>query len=79
MGGERNDICNTCTTFLVTIMNELSIKNVTLQVFRKHLINNDYLPSRQILVPRTSRGCPPPTSPGRPLKILFDRPGEVPI
>ena len=45
MGGERNDICNTCTTSLVTIMNELSIKNVTLQVLRKHLINNDYLVS----------------------------------
>ena len=26
-----------------------------------------------------SRGRPPPTSPGRPLKILFDRPGDVPI
>ena len=42
-------------------------------------------PSRQILVPRTSRGRapptspgrPPPTSPGRPLKILFDHPGDV--
>ena len=30
------------------------------------------LPSRQILVPRTSRGCPLPTSPVHPLKILFD-------
>ena len=28
------------------------------------------LPSRQILVPRTSRGRPPPTSPGRSLKTL---------
>ena len=36
-------------------------------------------PSRQILVLRTSRGRLPPTSPGRPLKILFDRPGDVPI
>ena len=36
-------------------------------------------PSRQILVPRTSRGRPPPTSPGRPLKILFDHLGDVPI
>ena len=26
-----------------------------------------------------SRGRPPPTSPWRPLKILFDRPGNVPI
>ena len=34
-------------------------------------------PSRQILVPRTSRGHPPPTSPGRPLKILFDHSGDV--
>ena len=36
-------------------------------------------PSRQILVPRTYRGCPPPTSPGHLLKILFDRLGDVPI
>ena len=36
------------------------------------------IPSRQILVSRTSRGRPPPTSPGHPLKILFDRPGDVP-
>ena len=35
-------------------------------------------PSRQILVHRTSRGRPPPTSPGRPLKVLFDHPGDVP-
>ena len=35
--------------------------------------------NRQILVPRTSRGRLPPTSLGRPLKILFDRPGDVPI
>ena len=34
-------------------------------------------PSRQILVPRTSRGRPPPTSPRPPLKILFDHPGDV--
>ena len=26
-----------------------------------------------------SEGRPPPTSPGRPLKILFDSPGDVPI
>ena len=26
-----------------------------------------------------SQGRPPPTSPGRRLKILFDRPGDVPI
>ena len=45
MGGERNDICNTCTTFLVTVMNELRLKKVTLRVLRKHLINNDYLVS----------------------------------
>ena len=37
------------------------------------------IPSWQILVPRTSRERPPPSSPGRPLKILFDRPGDVPI
>ena len=36
------------------------------------------VPSRQILVPRTSRGRPSPTSPGRPLKILFVHPGDVP-
>ena len=33
------------------------------------------LPSQQKLVPRTP---PPPTSPGRPLKILFDHPRDVP-
>ena len=37
-------------------------------------ISSHKIPSRQILVPRTSRGSPPPTSPGGPLKILFDRP-----
>ena len=36
-------------------------------------------PSRQILVPRTSRGRLPITSPGRPLRTLFDHPGVVPI
>ena len=34
--------------------------------------HDKYIPSRQILVPRTSRGCPLPTSPVHPLKILFD-------
>ena len=33
--------------------------------------------SRQILAPRTPRRRPPPTFPG--LKILFDRPGDIPI
>ena len=42
-------------------------------------IRNRFLPSRQILVPRTSRGRPSPTSPGRPLKFLFGRSGDVPI
>ena len=36
-------------------------------------------PSHQILVPRTSRGYSPPKSAGRPLKILFDLPRDVPI
>ena len=36
-------------------------------------------PSRQILVPRTSQGRPPSASPGRPLKILLDHPGNVVI
>ena len=35
--------------------------------------------SRQMLVPRTSQERPPTASPGRPLKILFDRPRDVPI
>ena len=30
------------------------------------------IPSLQLLFPRKSQGCLPPTSPGRPLKILFD-------
>ena len=33
--------------------------------------------SRQILVLRTSRGRPPPTSPGRLVNILLDRLGDV--
>ena len=37
------------------------------------------LPSQQIFVPRTSQGRPPPTYPRSPLKILFDRHGDVPI
>ena len=36
------------------------------------------LPSQQILVPRTSLGRPLPTSPRRPLKILFDHPVDLP-
>ena len=36
-------------------------------------------PSRQILVPRKSRVCLSPTFPGRPIKILFEHHGEVPI
>ena len=36
-------------------------------------------PSREILVPRMFWGRPPPTFPGRSLKILFDHPGEVTI
>ena len=31
------------------------------------------------LVPRTSQGRRTPTSPGRPLKILFDHPGNIQI
>ena len=43
--------------------------------------HDKYIPSRQILVSRTSWGRPLSTSPARPLKILFDvlkwRPGDV--
>ena len=38
-----------------------------------------YLPSCQILIPRTSHRRPPSTSPGRSLKLLFNHPGDVPI
>ena len=38
-----------------------------------------YKSSQQMLVPRTSRGLPPSTSPGHSLKILFDRPGDVSV
>ena len=34
---------------------------------------------QHILVPKTSRGRPHPMSPGRPVKILFYHPGDVPI
>ena len=36
------------------------------------------LPSGQVLVPRTSRGRPPPTSRRRLLKILLEYPRDVP-
>ena len=32
---------------------------------------------RQILVPETSRGRPPQMSPGCPLKVLFNYPGDI--
>ena len=75
-------------TFIKEIKNRE--KNVDKKGFTKYfsyepstLVNNllgqNTQPSRQILVPRTSRGRPPPTSPSRSLKILFDRPGDVPI
>ena len=34
-------------------------------------------PSRQILDPKMSQGCPLPTYPERVLKMLFDHPGDV--
>ena len=40
--------------------------------------NNMTINSPQILVPRTSPGRPPPTSPGRILKILFNHLGGQP-
>ena len=52
------------------------LKSSTVIVLKKQFY---LLPSRQIVVPRTSRGRPPPKSPGRPLKIVFDRPRDVPI
>ena len=52
------------------------LKSSTVIVLKKQFY---LLPSRQILVPRTSRGRPPPKSPGRSLKIVFDRPRDVPI
>ena len=44
-----------------------------------HFLHCHFLPSWQILVPKTFWGRSPPTSPGRSLKILFDHPGDVPI
>ena len=40
------------------------------------IINRKPIRSRQILVPKTFQGRPPRTSPGHPLKILFDRPRD---
>ena len=40
---------------------------------------SETLPSRKILVLSTHQGRPPPTSPGRPLEILFDPTGDVTI
>ena len=49
------------------------------QIMSKLLIISKCLqiPSQQIWVFRTSRGRPPPTFTGRPLKILCDHPGDV--
>ena len=54
---------------------------MTIYTLKKYLKNlGEYydLPRRQILVPWMSLGCPPLTPPWRPLKILFDHPGDVP-
>ena len=49
------------------------------EIEKNQLMSNKHKkPSWKILVLRTSRGRPPPTSPGRRLKILFDRPRDVP-
>ena len=48
-------------------------------MIRLEMKNYNSIPSQQILVPRTSPRRPSPTSPGRPLKVLFYHPGEVPI
>ena len=52
------------------------------EILRSNRSQIKELPCRQILFPRTSQERPPPTPPGRPLKIPFDHPGtsrtEVP-
>ena len=57
-----------CNNFFFTVL-----QTKQMSIFFSSLL------SRQILVPRTSRGRPTPMSPGRPLKILFGHPGDVPI
>ena len=58
----------------MTFIDPLQIYNGSVNTLASNL-NNE--PSRQILVRRTSRGHPRSTSPGRPLKILFDGPSDV--
>ena len=48
-------------------------------MIRLEMKNYNSIPSREILVFRTSWGRPSPTSPRRPLNILFDHTGDVPI
>ena len=64
---ETNEKKNSGLLRLNQIMSKLLIISKCLQ-----------LPSWKILVPRTSRGRPPPMSQARPLKILSDHPVDVP-
>ena len=70
-----------CTSFdlIYSTRTPGSLENEPVLISGKIIWEKNKFPSRQILVPRTSRGLPPPTSPGRSLKILFDRSRDVPI
>ena len=58
------------------IPNELKYESV---INKRESTGLKYLSSRQILIPRTLHGGSPETSLGRPLSILFENPGAVPI
>ena len=83
-----------CNSIESIEQNSIDTSNLKNQQFRLNKISEfeDYFkerelmskklskyPSRQILVPRKSLGRPRLTFPGRPLKVLFGHPGDVPI
>ena len=69
----NNSLSGIC--FLVLLLNVVPV----LFLMLGFILFSDVLPSRQVLVPRTSRGRRLATSPGRPLKIIFHCAGDVPI
>ena len=58
-------------------MNALSYYRAYVDFLYWAFIHLILLSNRQMLDPRTSRGRPLPSAPGRLLKILFDHPGDV--
>ena len=59
---------------------KLVLKNDVRKMYTK-LYNQEFIEASQWenIGPQDVRRMPPPTSPGRPLEILFDRPADVAI